>query len=320
MSRPSSPDPRSAAPDLSGEADAHELAGVWDLLGDAAPRSPRGDVDGAWARLEARLDAESGAAPARVAPATRVASPSTASPWRRAAAVAALLLVGGAGVWNGVPATAEAGPGERVQVVLPGGTQVALNAGSSLRWARGFSWLPGVDRGDRVVHLSGEAFFDVTRDGRPFRVETSHARVRVLGTRFNVRVRPGEGTLVAVDEGSVEVVDAAASAVVLTAGQRVTAGQGALRVLTAGADPVAAWRRGGFSATDAPLASVVQELERRWDVEIRTGSLPASSLERRLTLYYSGPVELEAVLDDVVTTLGLRYRQTAGGWEVLPAP
>lgn len=318
MSRPSTPDPRSAAPDLTGEADARELAGVWAWLGEAAPQSSRGDVDAAWARLEARLDAEAPAAPPKGAAVPGAVSRGV--PWRRAAAVAALLLVGGASAWNGVPASAEAGPGERIEVVLPGGTQVSLNAGSSLRWARGFSWLPGVERRDRVVRLTGEGFFDVVRDGRPFRVETSDARVRVLGTRFNVRVRPGEGTFVAVDEGSVEVVDDRAEAVVLTAGQRVTAGQGALRVLSAGAEPVAAWRRGGFSATDATLASVVQEMERRWDVEIRTASLADSALERRLTLYYSGPVALEAVLDDVVTTLGLRYRQTAGGWEVLPAP
>lgn len=320
MNRSPADDSHRIAPDLSGEADAEALAETWSRLdGLGVDRRPELDVDAAWARLSARIDAA--AAPAPGSPAAGpTRAPRTAAPWMRAAASVAVVLLGGAGAWSLVPASAEAGPGERLALELPSGSVVDLNAGSSLRWARGFSWLPGVERSERVVRLSGEAFFDVVPDGRPFRVETRDARVRVLGTRFNVRARPGEGTAVAVDEGSVEVRGADSETVVLTAGQRVTAGRGGLRVVSGGVEPFQAWRRGGFAVTDAPLSSVVAELERRWSVDIDTAGLPTATLERRLTLYYSGPVELDAVLDDVVTALGLRYRAVAGGWEIVPSP
>jgi ferric-dicitrate binding protein FerR (iron transport regulator) len=306
--------PHLNGPDLSGEADAAELAEVWDLLSEASPvGSPVGRVDEAWERLSIRL----GEAEVR---STRASHSTVRATWLRLAASIAVFLVGGFGVWNGVPASVEAGHGDRVEVVLPGGSRVELNAGSTLRWSRGFSWLPGLDRAERVVRLDGEAFFDVARDGRPFRVETSDAQVAVLGTRFNVRARPGEGTSVMVDEGSVEVSDRAEGSVVLVAGQMVVAGAGAFEVVDGAVTEAQAWRAGGFAVADARLESILAELERRFSTQIDASTLDRSVRDRRLTLYYSSPMRLDGILDDVATALGLRYREIAGGWEVVPSP
>ncbi len=299
--------PHTIGPDLSGEVDAAELAEVWDVLSEAAPvASSAGRVDQDWDRLSARLF---------------VANQSHArAPWLRLAASIAVFFVGGVGVWNAVPASAVAGEGDRVEVVLPGGSRIELNAGSSITWARGFSWLPGVDRSERVVRLEGEAFFDVARDGRPFRVETSDAEVAVLGTRFNVRARPGEGTSVTVDEGSVEVRDLVEGSVVLVAGQTVVAGAGIFEVTDVGVAEVQAWREGGFAVADARLEAVLRELERRFSTQIDASALDSAVRGRRLTLYYSRPMRLDSILDDVATAMGLRYREIAGGWEVVPSP
>jgi ferric-dicitrate binding protein FerR (iron transport regulator) len=123
-----------------------------------------------------------------------------------------------------------------------------------------------------------------------------------------------------VDEGSVEVQDASEAAVVLTAGQRVTTGRGAFEVVEIESAPAPAWRSGGFAASDARVSAIVAELERRFSVRIETDDLDTDVVERRLTLYYSAPVRLEGILDDVATTLGLRYREVAGGWEIVPTP
>ena len=298
--------PHQNGPDLSGEADAAALAEVWDLLSEAAPVTAVGRVDQDWDRLSARI-----AAPGR----TRAGVP-----WLRLAASIAVFFVGGLGAWNAVPASVEAGLGDRAEVVLPGGSRVELNAGSSLRWARGFSWLPGLDRAERVVHLEGEAFFDVVQDGRPFRVETSDAQVAVLGTRFNVRARPGEGTSVTVDEGSVEVRDLLEGSVVLVAGQTVVAGAGVFEVVDVVVADGQGWRAGGFAVADARLGAVLDELERRFSTQIDASTLDSAVRDRRLTLYYSSPLRLDSILDDVATAMGLRYRAIAGGWEVVPSP
>lgn len=91
--------------------------------------------------------------------------------------------------------------GSRTQVTLPDGSQVWLNAGSTLKYPMNF-----LDK-DRMVVLSGEAFFDVTElPGRRFIVNTSEIAVRVWGTKFNVKAYPDELTIqTTLVEGSVSI-------------------------------------------------------------------------------------------------------------------
>ncbi|MBT8336052.1 MAG: FecR domain-containing protein [Gemmatimonadetes bacterium] len=310
-------DSRANRPPWDGQPDAEALGETWERLASLRPEAgPATDIDESWARLSGRLFGAEKVAGAPGAGAAVV--PLRRRPWLRAAAAIAAVAIGGSALWSTVPASATAAAGERVSIVLPAGTRVDLNAGSTLRWSRGFAWLPGIERGARDVQLDGEAFFDVTPDGRPFRVESGAVRVRVLGTRFNVRSRPGEGTDVSVTEGRVEVREGTES-VVLSAGQAVSTQRGSLRRVDA-TDAPAAWRTGGFSATDARLEAVIAELERHFSVRIGTGALSPEVLDRRVTLYYSSEARLVGVLDDVATALGLRYREVSGGWEVVPAP
>lgn len=90
---------------------------------------------------------------------------------------------------------------EKTSLTLSDGTKVILNAGSKLSYPEKFN-------GDiREVTLSGEAFFDVTKDpGHPFIIHTGKMDIKVLGTSFNVKSYPddqfSETTLI---EGRVEV-------------------------------------------------------------------------------------------------------------------
>lgn len=71
--------------------------------------------------------------------------------------------------------------GERAQFLLVDGTRVRLNADSKITYPEDF------EQDTRAVHLSGEAFFEVTSDDRPFYVHTDETVVQVLGTEFNVK-------------------------------------------------------------------------------------------------------------------------------------
>lgn len=71
--------------------------------------------------------------------------------------------------------------GERSNIILPDGSTVQLNSGSSLKFESSFF------ANKRMVKLEGEAFFEVTQDkSSPFVVETSNLQVEVLGTKFNI--------------------------------------------------------------------------------------------------------------------------------------
>ncbi|MEM9363066.1 MAG: FecR domain-containing protein [Bacteroidota bacterium] len=72
--------------------------------------------------------------------------------------------------------------GEKRVVSLPDGTEVILNAKSTLSHKR-FFWLK-----NKKVNLDGEGLFTVTI-GEGFKVSTQSGTVSVLGTEFNVRAR-----------------------------------------------------------------------------------------------------------------------------------
>ncbi|MDN5204360.1 FecR domain-containing protein [Fulvivirgaceae bacterium BMA10] len=92
-------------------------------------------------------------------------------------------------------------PGEKLNVKLPDGSLVKLNANSTLIFPEQFS-----DQ-ERNVTLTGEAFFDVVRNPeRPFHIKSGNISTTVLGTTFNVRAFPEEKNIsVAVVSGRVAV-------------------------------------------------------------------------------------------------------------------
>ncbi len=125
-----------------------------------------------------------------------------------------ILIAVGAGIWffpdTEQPAVVEVilqvikrtGKGEKLNVRLPDGSQVKLNANSVLTAPARF------EEGSRQVKLEGEALFDVRKDqDRPFTILSGQVQTRVLGTSFNVRAYQEEQTVeVAVVNGRVGVL------------------------------------------------------------------------------------------------------------------
>lgn len=92
-------------------------------------------------------------------------------------------------------------PGSRTQIQLPDGSVVRLNSSSSLTYDKNFG------KNVREVNLTGEAFFDVTKDSsHPFIIHTNVIDIKVLGTAFNVRSYPNDvNTETSLIRGKVEV-------------------------------------------------------------------------------------------------------------------
>ena len=93
-------------------------------------------------------------------------------------------------------------PGSRItQIQLPDGSVVRLNSSSSLTYDKNFG------KNIREVSLTGEAFFDVSKDSsHPFIIHTNVIDIKVLGTAFNVRSYPGDqNTETSLIRGKVEV-------------------------------------------------------------------------------------------------------------------
>lgn len=139
---------------------------------------------------------------------------------------------------------------------------IPLSDGSTLTLGARSHAIVRFSDGERRVQLErGEAYFDVAKDAaRPFYVTAPATAIRVVGTRFDVRL--GESHVrVAVDEGVVAVNDRPAA---LTRGQRIDVlSDGALTDISqVDGSEVAAWREGRLIYDGVTLAEVVADLAR----------------------------------------------------------
>lgn len=93
--------------------------------------------------------------------------------------------------------------GQRVNLTLPDGTNVWLNARSEMQYPAMFSG------SKREVKLNGEAYFDVIHnEDKPFVVRTDKCNIEVLGTKFNVEAySDSDDFYTALMEGAVRVSD-----------------------------------------------------------------------------------------------------------------
>jgi len=342
MSRNRLPFPEHLKEHLKDDADRGSLASVWRLLGVVAdpPASAEreDDVDAAWETVRQRAfgDELSDAPPVTRGRRDRSARAPRAGtgPRRRilfgSVALAIILLAIGMTVWWQQPVTVRSASGQQISAQLPDGSTVELNSGTTLRYQRGFAFLPGLDAERRSVELDGEAYFSVTHGDRPFEVRTFNTRVEVLGTEFNVRGRSESGgaTEVVVASGSVRVESVAgprdgsragepgaASVVLAGPGQRSRVTRDVEPPSTVDVSRVLAWRHAGFAVTDLPLVAIANELERRYDLQVHLAP-SARARGGSLSLYYSGEVRPETIIHDLCTARGLSYRPISDGYEI----
>src|SRR5262249_7014250 len=107
------------------------------------------------------------------------------------------------------------------------------------------------------------AYFEGAKDrAHPFTVAAGPVRIRVLGTKFNVRMDDGQ-VIVGVTEGTVRVGRASgASAVTLVRAQEEIVDSDAMKNQSMDDYATSAWRRREIVARRTPLRIIVHELNR----------------------------------------------------------
>ncbi len=232
------------------------------------------------------------------------------SPALRAAALAALTVLGGVAVtraYIGSVTAYRTAPGETRALALRDGTRLELDADTHVSVR--FGWTAR-----RVDLVEGEVSFDVAKDPRrPFLVDIGDETVRVVGTQFNIRRFGGE-TAVTVRRGVVEVYDGApvgAPVARLTRGWALVHRDGAAgsQVSTVDPDVAFAWTKGQLICDDQPLPEIVGYLNRRFPVPIH---LSEEAAKRR----FSGVLALRSQQEaarDLAQYLSLSEEQTDRG-------
>ena len=149
-------------------------------------------------------------------------------------------------------------------MTLADGTRVWLNSESELHFPLQF----GGEQ--RIVQLTGEAYFEVAKDAaHPFVVEVCDSKIQVLGTGFNVRSYSEEGQIVTtLVEGAV-CFESIEDRVILKPGeQSILDKVGQLQKRVVEVYPFVAWKEGRFIFRKQRLEDIMVMVSRWYNVEV----------------------------------------------------
>lgn len=188
--------------------------------------------------------------------------------------------------------------GGEYQITLPDGSKVWLNAASSLRFPIAFAG------NERIVELTGEAYFEVNpqiqpgahkgtgKNGKitktPFIVKINTPsgnknEVEVLGTHFNVMAYTEEGSIkTTLVEGKVKVTSGTNYQTILP-GEQAKLKAGAISVKNVDPEDVIAWTNGFIPVGGPDIEYTMRQIARWYDVNIDyQGKKPVGSFEGKL--------------------------------------
>lgn len=179
--------------------------------------------------------------------------------------------------------------GDRCHVTLPDGTSIWLSSGSTLSYPSTFT------ARRRSVSLTGEAFFDVTKDaGHPFVVNTPYLVTRVFGTQFNIRCYRADDCHVTLLSGSIEVTARGrrGEAVRLEPGHEWHMDKRGIAEVTEVAEAEhLSWQKGSFEFDDVPLGDVLDELSQWYHVTVISNSEESMTQNVHFSIERNAPLE-----------------------------
>ena len=191
-------------------------------------------------------------------------------------------------------------------LVLSDGTRVWLNSESELEYPVFFG------KGQRLVKLCGEAFFEVKKDtSRPFIVETNDIRTRVLGTSFNMKAYRNESFIATtLFSGKVEVspLTDTLQKVVLSPGKQADWDLHArcLNVEEVNLSNIIAWKEGMFMFSKENIDVVTRQIERWYGVKFIYDT--SNRKQYVFNGYLSKDESLETILKALTFTGGPKFK------------
>lgn len=195
-----------------------------------------------------------------------------------------------------------------IDMTLSDGSRIWLNAGSSITYPVSFL-------GDeRKVEIKGEVYLEVAHNAAmPFKVSHGNMEVKVLGTHFNINAYDDEPNVrVTLLEGSVSVRPSASAkatadkSVVLKPGEQAILESNSQLTInhSPSVEQVMAWKNGLFSFTGADLTTVMRQLARWYDIQVKyEGQIPARK--------FSGEITHDLTLSQLMNglqSLGIKFR------------
>lgn len=195
---------------------------------------------------------------------------------------------------------------------LPDGSKVWLNGESSLEFSGDLSTSE-----QRSVRLEGEAFFDVSKTGKPFVVSAGDLDVRVYGTRFNVCHSPRfDEDQVTLQSGKVAVSISGDKESVLSPGQQFSynPSNGESRVDNVNVSSYSNWTGENLYFDNERLSDIVIGLEHWYNVRISLAGGVDGSIRLSFKLK---PESVAETIHAICRIAGFHFHQEGNGTYVI---
>jgi len=243
----------------------------------------------------------------------RTTRPIWRNAYQRYAALAAIVILIGSGVWiafwgtNGflqpetnilanARKTWTTDDTHRTKLILPDGTVVQVNAGSRIEITEAV-----FNKQKREVWLTGEAFFEVAKNRKkPFIIHTGNIQTTVLGTSFNVKAYPQlNENVISVRNGRVEISEDKKRLGVLTANRQLSYNSYNHTVMIANTNwqDAAGWTKGRLVLNGVGIEELKLRLLQQFGVK---ATIEEDALKGK---YISGAFGTESTLTEVMNTI-----------------
>lgn len=192
--------------------------------------------------------------------------------------------------------TIEIPRGGEYKLILPDGSSVHLNASSILQFPARFA------ANSRTVNLIGEAYFEVAKNPKkPFTVTSNGQTLTVLGTHFAISAYPNETSKTTLSAGSVMLTSSSSlKKQILQPEQQAVLTDHGFELKSVNSAEEMAWKDGLFTFRKTPIADVLHQLSRWYNVEADFTNLPNTT--------FTADLLRSATLQDLIVALNFSNR------------
>lgn len=194
--------------------------------------------------------------------------------------------------------------GEEKHIFLPDSSELWLNTGTTVKYPREFR------NGKRDVYLDGEAYFSVRKNvAKPFIVYTEKISVKVLGTKFSVKAyRSDQKATATLTSGRVEVSTPNNIDRILKPNEQLSYDkkESIIKITGIPSEETMAWLNGQLIFTDTSLSDILQALERKFNIEIKSELSPST---KQYTIKFLKEDSMQDVLNVLADLAHFKYIQ-----------
>lgn len=215
--------------------------------------------------------------------------------WALSIAAVFVLFIGIRTYFSNTDITVNSNFGEQKTVSLFDGSDVVLNAKSSITYNK-TDW-----KKKRELFLKGEAYFKVTK-GSTFTVNTANGSITVLGTQFNV-ISNNDYLNVICYEGKVKVVEGK-RVQILTHGKGTSTNNSKQDTFNT-ENSFPSWIQGESEFTNVPLRIVIDKLEKQFQLSFDRTAIDQA---KNFTGSFNNK-NLKIALASVFKTMQIKYKR-----------